>query len=145
MGEKITKCGVCSQPYVIATTAFLRHTSIQDPRKARRWWNGCIYSVFHFYVTFCRHFRTRFAPEKNKNYLKYNKNKNWQRGRRWPPEPRVGGSSPSWRTSVTSLKTIRRTRRINHWEGPPITQNRAVYSRKYCQNIAKIFRPFFNS
>ena len=40
-----------------------------------------------------RHFRTQIAPEKNKNGFKYNKNKDSQRGRRWPPEPKVGFES----------------------------------------------------
>ena len=25
---------------------------------------------------------------------------------RWPPEPKVGGSSPSWRTKLSYLKTV---------------------------------------
>jgi len=50
-----------------------------------------VYSYFfQFYGTFRRHFRTQIAPEKNKNGFKYNNNNNWQRGQRWPPEPKVG-------------------------------------------------------
>ena len=61
----------------------------------------CVYS---FYVTFCRHFRTQIAPEKNKNGFKYYRNNDWQRGRRWSPEPKAVGSSPSWRTRLISIE-----------------------------------------
>ena len=33
--------------------------------------------IFPLYDTFRRHFRTQIAPEKNKNGLKDNKNKDW--------------------------------------------------------------------
>ncbi len=56
----------------------------------------------HFKALFI--FRTQIAPEKNKNGFKDNKNKDWRRGRRWPPEPKVGGSNPSWRTRLISIE-----------------------------------------
>ncbi len=56
--------------------------------------------IFSFYGTFRRHFRTQIAPGKNKNCLKANKNNDWQRGRRWPPEPKVGVLS-DWAATVS--------------------------------------------
>ncbi len=55
-------------------------------------------------MTFRRHFRTQIAPEENKNSFNDNKNSDWQSGRRWPPEPKVVGSSPSWRTKLISIE-----------------------------------------
>ncbi len=44
----------------------------------------------------------------NKELFKYHKNKDTQRGQRWPPEPKVAGSNPPWRTRLSPIFSMRR-------------------------------------